>query len=523
MHTGSALVTVGVWLDSWSQPAWRAHALRLVRQRADVRVAYACVAEPSAPAARAPRLNSLLRRLLRRDHRRAIRFGPDAFALEDVRAVLNDVPVASDRAAPANVDVLIQFGRSTPSAAHLAAARAGVWRYAADPGELLDELPVGFWDVVERRETLTTVLRMGDGAGSGRVIHRRIAATAPGSIVLTAMQALWRQAGDLAIKLGHLATLGTAALDLTPVAARVADRRAPGVLRTAALWARHTVRVARRWASLRGGQYQWHLLAAPSGDDPRGQFDLARYDAILPPPDRLWADPFPVVHEGRTFVFIEEQMFDEPFGHVSVMELRPDRSLTTPRTVLERPHHLSYPFVFRWADQWYLLPESLEGGRLELLRATAFPYGWETDRILLDDAVADATLAPINGQWWMFAAKWPAPNLDCDELHLYRAATPLGPWTPHPRNPVRCDVSRTRPAGRLVFHDGSWWRPVQDGAKRYGYAVRWHRIIRIDDDGLVEEPGPVLRPIGRRGLLAVHTMNRAGAVCFADGLHLIPR
>ncbi|HXO85263.1 MAG TPA: hypothetical protein VN803_07035, partial [Gemmatimonadales bacterium] len=278
---------------------------------------------------------------------------------------------------------------------------------------------------------------------------------------------------------------------------------------------------ARRWAALRGGQYQWHLMAAPAGGDPRGEFDLARYDVILPPPDRLWADPFPVVHDGRTYVFIEEQRFDEPFGHVSVMEVLPDRSHSTPQPVLARPYHLSYPFVFRWADQWYLLPESLEGGRLELLRAKTFPYEWETDRILLDEGVADATLAPIDGQWWMFAAKWPAEGLDCDELHLYRAASPLGPWIPHPRNPVRSDVSRSRPAGRLVFHDGSWWRPVQDGARRYGYAVRWHRIVRLDDDGLEEEPGPVLRPDGRPGLLAVHTMNMAGTICFADGLHLI--
>jgi hypothetical protein len=337
------------------------------------------------------------------------------------------------------------------------------------------------------------------------------------------MQALWRQSGDLAIKLGHLATLGPAGLDHTPVGPEEmhCGARVPGVFRSAAVWARLSVRVVRRRAALRGGQYQWHLMAAPSGGDPRGELDLARYDVILPPPDRLWADPFPIVHDGRTYVFIEEQRFEEPFGHLSVMEMFPDRSHSIPRPVLARPYHLSYPFVFRWADQWYLLPESLEGGRLELLRAKAFPYEWETDRILLDEGVADATLAPIDGQWWMFAVKWPAPDLDCDDLHLYRAASPLGPWIPHPRNPVRSDVSRSRPAGRLVFHDGSWWRPVQDGAKRYGYAVRWHRIVRLDDDGLEEEPGPVLRPIGRPGLLAVHTMNTAGTICFADGLHLI--
>ena len=519
MHGGLPQVTVGLWLESWIQPAWRARALRLMRERADVRVVYATVAEP--PPTTGPTLNRLLCRLLVRDHRRAIRVCPDAFAPEDVRALFADTPTAS---APVKVDVLIQLGRSAPSRAHRAAARVGLWRFDADPGGLLDELPVGFWDVMDGRETVTTVLRMQDAAGGpGTVIHHRIAATARGSVVHTAMQALWRQAGDLAIKLGQLATgPGGGVLADPPATSAAPPRGLPGVLRSAALWATHRVRVARRWASLRGSQYQWHLLKAPAGDDPRGEFDVGRYQAIAPPPDRLWADPFPVVHDGRTFVFIEEQRFDEPFGHVSVLEVLPDRGHSSPRTVVERPYHLSYPFVFRWADQWYLLPESLAGGRLELLRATAFPYEWESDRILLDDAVADATLAHIDGQWWMFAAKWPAENLDCDELHLYRAPSPLGPWTPHPRNPVRCDVSRSRPGGRFVFHDGSWWWPVQDGAKRYGYAVRWHRIVRLDDEGLEDEPGPVLQPGGSGGLLGVHTINVAGGVCFADGLHLIP-
>ena len=38
-----------------------------------------------------------------------------------------------------------------------------------------------------------------------------------------------------------------------------------------------------------------------------------------------------------------------------------------------------------------------------------------------------------------------------DELHLYSAPGILGPWKPHPRNPVKSDVRSARPAGR-VYH-----------------------------------------------------------------------
>src|SRR5262245_25402778 len=99
MHAGPDQVTVGLWLDSWIQPAWRVRALRLLLERADVRVTYVAVVDPTIPAG--PTLNGLLRLFLRRDHQRAIRFCPDAFAREDVRALFTATP-----AAPANVDVL---------------------------------------------------------------------------------------------------------------------------------------------------------------------------------------------------------------------------------------------------------------------------------------------------------------------------------------------------------------------------------------------------------------------------------
>ncbi len=45
-----------------------------------------------------------------------------------------------------------------------------------------------------------------------------------------------------------------------------------------------------------------------------------------------------------------------------------------------------------------------------------------------------------------------------------------GPWEPHRRNPVKCDVRGSRPAGTPFVHGGELYRPAQDGSKRYGKA-----------------------------------------------------
>ena len=78
-------------------------------------------------------------------------------------------------------------------------------------------------------------------------------------------------------------------------------------------------------------------------------------------------------------------------------------------------------------------------------RATRFPYEWTHERTLFADRpLVDATLAEIGGRWWMFANAPAVPEaaydtMYWDELHLFFADSPFGPWTPHRRNPVVSD------------------------------------------------------------------------------------
>jgi hypothetical protein len=190
--------------------------------------------------------------------------------------------------------------------------------------------------------------------------------------------------------------------------------------------------------------------------------------------------------------------------------------------VLERDYHLSYPFVFEWQGARYMVPESSANRTLDLYRATRFPYEWTWERTLLSGVpLLDATLAEIGGRWWMFANS-PAvvdatyDSSYWDELHLFVADTPLGPWTPHRRNPVVSDVRRARPGGRLFQRDGSWYRPAQDCAGRYGAGLSIQRITRIDADAYEEVPVAALTPSWRPGISGIHTINAAGGLTVID-------
>ena len=131
-------------------------------------------------------------------------------------------------------------------------------------------------------------------------------------------------------------------------------------------------------------------------------------------------------------------------------------------------------------------------------------------------ALADCTLAEIGGTWWMFANS-PVPGASYwDELHLFHAPSPIGPWTPHRLNPVVSDVRTARPAGALFQRGGAWYRPSQDSSGGYGSATNIQRIVRLDEHHYEEATVARLLPQWQPGLTGVHTVNALGGLTVID-------
>lgn len=60
-------------------------------------------------------------------------------------------------------------------------------------------------------------------------------------------------------------------------------------------------------------------------------------------------------------------------------------------------------------------------------------------------------------------------------LNVWHAESPLGPWEPHPLNPVANGprAAGFRNGGRLVEHEGRLYRFGQDCGETYGHKVGW--------------------------------------------------
>lgn len=232
---------------------------------------------------------------------------------------------------------------------------------------------------------------------------------------------------------------------------------------------------------------------------------------------RFYADPFIFIHENRHYLFVEEFPYSEGRGIISVAELGSDGRFGRPTPVLIEPHHLSYPNVFEWEGQIFMIPEGSAAREVTLYRAELFPHRWVRDTVMLSGIVLnDATLIHHDGLIWMFGTEQFGRGSASDTLVAYYADNIRGPWRPHALNPLIIDQSGARPGGHIVTMDGRHYLPVQDGSRGYGNGLGLREITALGVDDI--QFGAV-RPITMEGAWqrqGIHTLNRAGRVEVID-------
>ncbi len=320
---------------------------------------------------------------------------------------------------------------------------------------------------------------------------------------------------DMIVKL-----VGAGALGVPAPVPETSSPRAPLAFAAAGLAAAVTRKIKRLaareanwrigWRGLRGGPPSLEALAWPKH---------AAWQWLPDDADGYFADPFAFTHQGREAVFCEEFPYRTGRGVISVFTLDEDGRASKPRIVLERPHHLSYPFVFAWEGAVWMLPESSGAGVLELFRCEAFPDRWALEGAVVSGrCLADATPFAFNGGWVLMAASNAPGESTWDTLSIFRAPSPLGPWVEDPGGPVLIDSSSARPAGAVQMIGGALWRPAQDCRAGYGAGLALCRIDSLEPGRFAQSVAARLTPPQGSACRGVHTLNVGGGREFIDAL-----
>ena len=181
-----------------------------------------------------------------------------------------------------------------------------------------------------------------------------------------------------------------------------------------------------------------------------------------------------------------------------------------PVKVIEKPYHISYPFVFEHGGEVYMIPETASKHTVELYRCVEFPVKWEWQMNLMENVRAyDATVFYHKEKWWMFANVAENEGVSTwDELFLFFCDDLFSnKWKSHPRNPVISDCKSARPAGKIFEKDGRLYRPSQNCSVRYGYGFNINYIKLLDERSYEEEIVCRVEPHWDKSIFATHTFN----------------
>jgi hypothetical protein len=518
--TGAPL-RVLLLVDQERVPAWIAAVAHKLDRAPWAEPRFALASDRVEGGRRGHSLHWLARAYERWDRRHGV--GPDPLV-----AVAIPLAAAEPDATPApaarldEVDVVLDLAGGQRRSKLGNSARYGRWSFAHGDGRTgRDGRPALLDAVLRGLGPCEIVLSCRTGSGEREVVvARSVSPTHPVSLHRQRDAVLWKSA-RLAIRALHRLAHRRSLQALVDIAG-VPEIAPPGPLARSGLAAAARLggRLARHAATTRGLARlmtdEWFVALqprspsfAPAQECLPDAVSLRGARPVRTERASFLADPFLLEEGDRTWLFVEEWDAASGRGYLAAAEVLADAAVGPRREVLRRPHHLSYPFVFRHGDHVYLLPEASASNSVDLYRAIALPDRWEKVATLVQGFPAvDPTLTVHDGRFWLWVAYAEPGSWTCDELLLYYSDRLESGWTPHPLNPVVSHAGWARPGGRPFLHRGRLIRPAQDCVVASGKRIVLHDVEVMTTTEYREVVVGMVEPEWKQGLSRTHTYAR---------------
>ena len=207
-------------------------------------------------------------------------------------------------------------------------------------------------------------------------------------------------------------------------------------------------------------------------------------------PENQWcADPFVFEDGNDHYIFVEQYRKDQDKGCIGYYQFI-DGQPVNRGIIIENTYHMSYPDVFRYKNQYYMIPESSANSTVDLYVAEHFPDRWQKEKTLIEgQKLVDSTVYQDGDTYYLISYSMVnGYELRCFLLDMESKELQLV-------SQKRYDRNIGRPGGRLYKDHGSLMRPAQDCSRKYGEALI---IYQVDD-------------LNRNGEFAEHEVSRMEA------------
>ena len=238
-------------------------------------------------------------------------------------------------------------------------------------------------------------------------------------------------------------------------------------------------------------------------------FDFQKISKLKNPKNRFLADPFIFSKDSLTAIFVEDFSFSENKGSISAI-LLDEKGDKEPQKIIEEDFHLSFPFVFKYNDKLYMVPESRRDKSIRIYECVDFPYNWRFSHKIMDhiDAV-DSIIFYKEPHWWLMANVGDKKSLDVSSrAYLFYSDSPLSmDWKEHKKNPVVFSSDFARNGG-LILEDDRIIRVRQKyGFNQYGKQISLSEILTLTPDEFFEKQLKEIIPKFSKKIKGIHHLS----------------
>ena len=210
----------------------------------------------------------------------------------------------------------------------------------------------------------------------------------------------------------------------------------------------------------------------------RKKQDLLTYDEPFIPINNTkeywFADPLFFEYDSKNYLFVEAFNKAKKRGELGVFVIDGNK-VSDYQTIISENYHMSYPFVFEYNNDIYMIPESGANKTLDLYIATSFPYKWEKVKSLLEGVVvADPTIYTYNNELYLIlqnlsvkATNYNLYKLDMENKNIEKIDS------------FDYDFDMGRPGGKVFRYKDITLRPAQNCKEIYGGGLIFYKINNI--------------------------------------------
>ena len=215
--------------------------------------------------------------------------------------------------------------------------------------------------------------------------------------------------------------------------------------------------------------------------------DSIKYSFLYPTMRYWFADPIPALINDKKYLFVEAYDKFNAIGRIAVTEL--SEKIHTPKIIINEPFHMSFPNVFKWHDEYYMIPETNDADQIRVYKMYTDVYDWRLVSCMdvNDRKYTDVSSIQMGDELFLVAGeKDPKDRFKCRTVIMKVLSL---------EKELRLEIVSQnseysygdRNAGNIFVYSGELYRPIQHSDKdTYGLYVTLHKFKELENSNSAE-------------------------------------